>query len=96
MLTTSVHPAPSVLAIFCALVFARPTARHNGGINGLQSVDCHHVAKKLLGQDIVKIVVLMAIVKAADLVGFADVRITELGTASTTKIAINFEEIDYN
>ena len=54
MLTTSVHPAPSVLAIICALVFARPTARHNGGINGLQSVDCHHVAKKLLGQDIAK------------------------------------------
>ena len=49
-----------------------------------------------VGQDIVKIVVLMAIVKAADLVGFADVRITELGTASTTKIAINFEEIEYN
>ena len=54
MLTTSAHPAPSVLAIICALVFARPTARHNGGINGLQSVDCHHVAKKLLGQDIAK------------------------------------------
>lgn len=42
-----------MLAIICALVFAH----RNGGINGLQSVDCHHVAKKLLGQDIAKKIV---------------------------------------
>ena len=51
------YPAPSVLAIICALVFATAPNCHNGGINGLQSVDCHHVAKKLLGQDIAKKIV---------------------------------------
>ena len=50
----AVHLAPLVFAIIRANYLPGQLPRRNGGINCLQSVDCPHVAKKLLGQDIAK------------------------------------------